>query len=243
VNGSSNNADLIPLKEFAHRLGRNVEATRRRFRNIAVERRGLLFFRLSDLERLLKEHRDDDCEYAVTRTFLSRTLGIDPRTVDKRLAHLPSRVIKGQRRYRERDVTPILEAARRDELLSEIEVTRLMGGHHFWQLHLLIDFPQLLRDNVPKVPRAETAGRMGLLWKRGAIEPWAELMRSHARQMLKPEALAIYAAAAAPLDPENAALFDVAVFRAHFDRLLVRLERIRPHEEAFQQQKSSQTRP
>ena len=218
---SKDDKDLIPLKEFARQLGRNVEATRRRFGDMAVERRGRLYFRAPDLDRLLKaEHRPDDHEYTVTRTYLSRTLGLDPRTVDKRLAPYPSRVIKGQRRFREADVAPVLEAVRQAELLSEIEVTRLMGGHHLWQLHLLIDYPQLLSDDVPKVPRPETAGRMGLLWKRGAIEPWAELMRSHAQQMLKPAAVAIYEAAAAPLEPENAAVFSVPAFRAHFDRLL-----------------------
>ena len=44
--------DLIPLKEFARRLGRNVEAARRRFDDIAVERRGRLYFKPSDLARL-----------------------------------------------------------------------------------------------------------------------------------------------------------------------------------------------
>ena len=53
--------DLIHLKEFARRLGRNVEATRRRFGDIAVERRGRLYFKRADLERLLRaEKRDDD---------------------------------------------------------------------------------------------------------------------------------------------------------------------------------------
>ena len=42
---------LIPLKDFARRLGRNVEATRRRFGDIAVERRGV-YFKPADLARL-----------------------------------------------------------------------------------------------------------------------------------------------------------------------------------------------
>ena len=36
--------------------------------------------------------------------------------------------MKGQRCYRDRDVAPILEAAREEELLNEIEVTMMMGG-------------------------------------------------------------------------------------------------------------------
>jgi hypothetical protein len=44
VNGKAKDGDeLIPLKEFAQRLGRNVEATRQRFGGIAVERSGRLY--------------------------------------------------------------------------------------------------------------------------------------------------------------------------------------------------------
>jgi hypothetical protein len=102
VSGGNDDDDLVPLKEFARRLGRNVEAARRRFGDIAVERRGRLYFKTADLARLLKaEKRTDDHEYTVTRTSLSRTLGIDARTVDKRLSRCPSRLVKGQRCYRE----------------------------------------------------------------------------------------------------------------------------------------------
>ena len=227
--------DLIPLKEFARRLGRNVEATRRRFGDIAVERRGRLYFKPSDLARLLSaEKRDDDGDYTVTRTFLSRTLDVDPRTVDKRLAGYASRLVKGQRCYRECDMAPILEAARGEELLNEIEVTLLMGGHHFWQLHLLIDFPHvLLADDAQRVPRPDGRGPMGALWKRKTIADWAGQMRINAARMLRPKALTLYRAAAAPLEPQNAALFDVPGLRRHFDHLLAYLERIKPHEEAF----------
>ena len=56
MNGKAKDGDeLIPLKEFAQRLGRNVEATRRRFGGIAVERRGRLYFRPSDLDLQLTE--------------------------------------------------------------------------------------------------------------------------------------------------------------------------------------------
>ena len=226
---------LIPLKDFARRLGRNVEATRRRFGDIAVERRGRLYFKPADLARLLAaEQRDDDGDYTVTRTFLSRALGVDPRTVDKRLAGHASRLVKGQRCYRERDIAPILEAAREEELLNEIEVTMMMGGHHFWQLHLLIDFPHvLLADDAQRVPRPDSRGPMGALWKRKSIAPWAGQMRTNAAKMLKPKALPLYRAAAAPLEPKNAALFDVPRLRSHFDQLLAHLQRIKPHEEAF----------
>ena len=227
--------DLIPLKEFARRLGRNVEATRRRFGDIAVERRGRLYFKPADLARLLATQQcDDDGDYTVTRTFLSRALDVDPRTVDKRLAGHASRLVKGQRRYRKRDMAPILEAARGQELLNEIEVTIMMGGHHFWQLHLLIDFPHvLLRDDAQKVPRPDGRGPMGALWKRKTIAAWAEQMRTNAAKMLKPKALNLYRAAAAPLEPKNAGLFDVPGLRRHFDHLLAYLQRIKPHEEAF----------
>ena len=40
ISTAKDSDDLIPLKEFARRLGRNVEATRRRFGDIAIERRG-----------------------------------------------------------------------------------------------------------------------------------------------------------------------------------------------------------
>ena len=170
----------------------------------------------------------------MTRTFLSRALHVDPRTVDKRLAGYASRLVKGQRCYRERGMAPILEAARGEELLNEIEVTLLMGGHHFWQLHLLIDFPHvLLRDDAQRVPRPDSRGPMGALWKRKRIADWAEQMRTNAARMLKPKALTLYLAAAAPLEPENAALFDVPGLRKHFDHLLAYLECIKPHEQAF----------
>ena len=302
MSGGNDDDDLIPLKEFARRLGRNVEATRRRFGDIAVERRGRLYFKRADLQRLLTaEKRDDDGDYTVTRTFLSRALDVDPRTVDKRLAGYASRLVKGQRRYRECDMAPILEAARGEELLNEIEVTLLMGGHHFWQLHLLIDFPHvllrdddgdytvtrtflsraldvdprtvdkrlaghasrlvkgqrcyrecdmapileaargeellneievtllmgghhfwqlhllidfphvLMRDDAQRVPRPDSRGPMGALWMRKTIAPWAGQMRTNAARMLTPKALTLYRAAAAPLEPQNAALL---TFRA-----------------------------
>ncbi len=232
--------DLIPLKEFARRLGRNPEATRRRFGDIAVERRGRLYFRPADLARLLSaEKRDDDGDYTVTRTFLSRALGVDPRTVDKRLAGHASRLVKGQRRYRESDVAPMLAAAQGEELLSEIEVTRLMGGHHFWQLHLLVDFPHLLADGAQRVPRADNRGPMGSLWKRKTIAAWAKQMRTNPEQMLKPKSLNLYRIAADPLAPEHARMFEITGLRGHFDRVLEHLERIRPHEAAFRAQKSA----
>ena len=75
MSGGNDDDDLIPLKEFARRLGRNVEAARRRFGDIAIERRGRLYFKRADLQRLLTaEKRDDDGDYTVTRTFLSRAL-------------------------------------------------------------------------------------------------------------------------------------------------------------------------
>jgi hypothetical protein len=176
----------------------------------------------------------------VTRTFLARTLDVDPRTVDKRLAGHASRVVKGQRCYRQVDVDPILEAARGEELLSEIEVTRLMGGHHFWQLHLLNDFPDvMLYDDAPRVPRADDRGPMGSLWKRKTIAAWAEQIRTNAARMLKPKSLNLYRLAAAPLEPEHARIFDISGLRTHFDRTLAHLELIRPHEAAFRAQKSS----
>jgi hypothetical protein len=80
---------------------------------------------------------------------------------------------------------------------------------------------------------------MGLLWTRGRIAPWAALMHEAPEKMLTPKALRTYQAAAAPLDEENAYLFDIPVLRAHFDALLARLERIRPHEEAFRKGKAA----
>jgi hypothetical protein len=234
--------DLITLKEFANRLGRNIEATRRRFGDIAVERRGRLYFKPSDLARLLEaEQRADDHEYTVTRNSLARTLGVDPRTVDKRLAHFPSRLVKGQRRYRERDVGPIVKAARDEELLNEVEVTMLMGGSHIWQLHLLNDFPEvLLRDDAPRVPRTDGRGPMGALWKRKTIGPWAEQLRTNAAKMLKPKGLNLYRIAAAPLEPQNAAMFDIPGLRRHFDQVLAYLEGIRPHDTAYRAAKRRQ---
>ena len=70
-----------------------------------------------------------------------------------------SRLVNEQRCYRERDTAPILEAARGEELLNEIEVTLFMGGHHFWQLHLLIDFWHLLADAAARQPRPMGRGR------------------------------------------------------------------------------------
>ena len=91
----------------------------------------------------------------------------------------------------------------------------------------------LLADDAQRVPRPDGRGPMGALWKRKTIADWAGQMRTNAARMLTPKALTLYRAAAAPLEPQNAALFDVPGLRAHFDHLLAYLERIKPHEEAF----------
>ena len=133
VGSGNDDDDLIPLKEFARRLA----ATSRPpggLRDIALERFAGLYFKPADLARLLEaEQRSDNHDYIMTRSFLARTLGVDPRTVDKRLAHCPSRLVKGQHRYRQRDVAPMIQAAR-DEL---------------WQLHLMSEY----------LPGARSAGR------------------------------------------------------------------------------------
>ena len=113
----------------------------------------------------------------------------------------------------------MLEAAREEELLNEVEVTMLMGGHHFWQLHLLIDFPHVCWPTTPSGCRGPTAaGRWARCGSARRIAPWAGQMRTDAAKMLTPKALHLYRAAAAPLEPQNAALFDVPGLRRHFDQ-------------------------
>ena len=232
--------DLIPLKEFALRLGRNVEATRRRFSDIAVEKRGRLYFRTSDLARLIKEEqRDDDHEFEVARSWLAKLLEVDPRTVDKRHSHLNSRVVNGQRRYRKTDIKPILKEVHDNELLTEIEITLLFRGGHFWQLHLLRDFPKMFRSASDEVPRHDDEGPMGFLWKRKTIEQWARKLTAAPRAVLTDNAIALFEAAANPID--NACL-DVPAVRAHFERILKRLEGIGKHELHFRQQKAARRR-
>ncbi len=148
---------------------------------------------------------------------------------------MPSRLVKGQRCYRECDIAPMLEAARGEELLNEIEVTLLMGGSHFWQLHLLIDFPHvLLADDAQRVPRPDSRGPMGALWKRKSIGPWAEQMRTNAAKMLTAQG-----AETLPRRRRTAGAAERSHVRRsrpcarHFDQLLAYLQRIRPHEAAF----------
>lgn len=190
----------VPLREFAARIGRNPEVTRRKYGHLGRLRYGRLFFRDADIVRvqILIPDPADATEFSVSRTAVAKLMRVDPRTAASRMAKIGAEEgrTSTELMYRAEDVEIAIEVARENELVPEGEVASLLKLNRL-QVRILHELPHFCEDGM-RMPRPERFKNGQHQWRRGKIERWAAAFKADPEVHLKEFALQIIADASDP---------------------------------------------
>ena len=198
----------VTLAEFAQRLGLSTQTVRARYRDHGRLIQGRLCFR-EDFVISMLAHTwgGPPQEFTVSTLDAARQIGCHVNTLSRRLKRKGLR--KGRTVYfRQSDVDREEWRFRRDQLVDEFEVMRLLGAKHPVQVYFLTaktachpvlymwnrdwGFPKWygLVARMPAPHKIRPSGQW--LWKFATVEEWAERFRTTPEKFMERSSIETY---------------------------------------------------